>query len=948
MTTKIQWIFFYVFVFVNFAVGQQDNNLIVNGLLDHSNGLPPGSTNKILRSFKGHLWVATQAGLFIYDGKSYKKVKIIEKKEIIPTFLAEDTQGNLWIGSNNGLFKIKHATQEVEERLSDEITGFAMGGGNIWVSTHANHLYHLSLRDNQLQLVQTFTQSENKKSSTVHDLNLDDFGHLWFIFDGNVYQYFINEKKIKIYNQQECGKIYIHEGKLVVTFSKNDIQVIENNKSRKIYNQSIGEWFFPFRYSETEIAILLAPNQLKILNTQDFSIKYVGKLNVPEQVVFIKDVAQYDHLTYFSSNAGLLSLSKINQNFNYLLSGKSMRSIYQDSKKQFWFASYSGLFVSDHQLKNLQKIDFKDIAYCFLEVDNQIFIGTEGNGLFQYKNKELKKINHNLFNRSKEILCLEWIPEDSKIWAGTYQGILSMDPQMESIKYIANTKYPAFAQADVQVIKRTQKNIVWVGTKNGLYRVRKQHSEWVWDQPIPDLASVGISDIRWIGQHLWIGTMRNGLYKVNSDLSFIKIGFEAGLSSDNIVRIEAGNGTDLWVSTEFGLNHVDGENIESFFAYDGIINNEFNFSSSFQNDNYLFFGGIHGITYFLKSKPPAIQNQNHVFISNLSFRDAKTNKIKTITDYQNQVIHISSESRTLSINLGSSDFTFPWLARFKYKLDQDTIWSYNETNRLLFFSSLLPGNHKLVISSCGANGKWSNKTITINFVVEKAPFFRTADYQILAFSFLIIFLGYKYLEKKFKIKKREVETNIGKIIQNEMIPPINRKVILTDKIKSRFPEVENVCEMLHETNVDSKFLIEELSESLINPHEDLLSWYKNWKVRIEHLLIFNEVEWQDHLTIDQSIKLTSIEDFYLSIVCKELLQIFIHNKVKKMQFSIFPHETSWKLIFYAPDSRINLTEQQTFWLIEQLDRQISSLPLDYKMLFEDGFGIEIVKISSKV
>src|SRR5688500_4434961 len=78
------------------------------------NGLPQGSVNSILQTRDGFLWLTTLGGLVRYDGLRFQVFNTGNTKGLRTgrlTFLFEDQEGNLWIGTEGqGIARYRDGT----------------------------------------------------------------------------------------------------------------------------------------------------------------------------------------------------------------------------------------------------------------------------------------------------------------------------------------------------------------------------------------------------------------------------------------------------------------------------------------------------------------------------------------------------------------------------------------------------------------------------------------------------------------------------------------------------------------------------------------------------------------------------------------------------------------------------------------------------------------------
>src|SRR6185369_3137607 len=115
-------------------------------------GLSQSSVICMLQDHQGYMWFGTQVGLNRYDGYSFTilKHKLQEKNSLSDNYitsLAEDSAGNLWIGTNGGglnrydpanrSFTLYQNDPKVSSSLSDNHIAvlYIETDGRIWVGT---------------------------------------------------------------------------------------------------------------------------------------------------------------------------------------------------------------------------------------------------------------------------------------------------------------------------------------------------------------------------------------------------------------------------------------------------------------------------------------------------------------------------------------------------------------------------------------------------------------------------------------------------------------------------------------------------------------------------------------------------------------------------------------------------------------------------------------------
>ncbi len=244
------------------------------------------------------------------------------------------------------------------------------------------------------------------------------------------------------------------------------------------------------------------------------------------------------------------------------LSDEIVKTLLSDEEGAFWV----GTFDQGVDFWNAKKQRFESLTPEWehgeinsLEIfkEKEIWIGTEGNGLYRLnlKTKEIQSINLPEFTNSKVYDLHKDI--EGNLWVlNNKVGISFANRQFERITHDLG---------NIQTVLTDQMNQVWLGTPNGLFLMENQSDGTKNYQPI----SLG-KDINVISLYedafgnIWIGTFGQGLYclaggQTNNNFSKNKIKFfsqKDGLLNDNILSID-GTENMLWLATLGGVFELD-------------------------------------------------------------------------------------------------------------------------------------------------------------------------------------------------------------------------------------------------------------------------------------------------------------------------------------------------------------------------------------------------------
>lgn len=287
-----------------------------------------------------------------------------------------------------------------------------------------------------------------------------------------------------------------------------------------------------------------------------------------------------------------------------------------------------------------------------------------------------------------------------------------------------------------------------VCTNNGICLFNKQTGRFKQILP-PGTGGISYPQVNAIlpeADTWWIGTYGGGLNKY--DLRTKQISYiteKEGLANNDIYAVYRGYGTQLWMSTNRGLVLYDSKSgrIRNYDQADGLVNNEFNRTSSFHKGDTMYFGGINGFNFF---------NPQHILQNNLAplaeiektvLLKGGTEKLLFPDSLRN--ITLTYTENTLKFYLASPFYINPGKTIFWYRiLPSQKEWLSNGTNNELILTQLQPGKHRLEVKSVSSDGVESSNISVLNIYISP-PWYQTWWFRILcilAIS-LILFAFYK-------------------------------------------------------------------------------------------------------------------------------------------------------------------------------------------------------------
>lgn len=616
------------------------------------NGLSQNTVNAILQDRKGFMWLGTKDGLNRYDGLSFRKFKhdAANPRSIGNSFITslyEDFNGNIWVGTDAGVYIYypeKEAFEEFDcqslektriERSVSMIAGDKQG--RVWIAVEAQGMFCYDARQ---KLLRNYPLSEI--SSNIKCFTFDSGGTLWLGFYGDgLYYSKDNLATVHPYGSPEDGKREFEGG--VIT------KIVQGNYNC-LYIGSVKEGVSELNLTSGQVRNLLA-------------------IDESGESIFCRDLLPYsDNELWIGTESGIYIYNLRTAQFihlraslydSYSLSDNAIYALYKDREEGLWIGSYfGGVDYYPRQYTYFAKYYPKNIAnslhgkrvreFCRAD-DGTLWIGTEDGGLnhFNPKTKEFHFFEPSAGFTNIHGLCMD----GSHLWVGTFsKGIRVIDTRTGMVLRTYTEGHTPHSLNDNSIfsICRTSAGEIYLGTLFGLLRYNRTQDNF---DRIPELKGKFVYDIKEDSYgNLWLATYANGAYcydvsarrwknyvfdaedekslpydKVLSVFedsyrqiwlttqgggfclfhpdteTFTRYGLKDGLPNDVVYQIVEDDDRFLWLTTNNGLVRFDPKTMEMkvFSTANGLPTNQFNYRSGFKDDTgNIYLGSINGFVAF--------------------------------------------------------------------------------------------------------------------------------------------------------------------------------------------------------------------------------------------------------------------------------------------------------------------------------------------------------------
>ena len=665
--------------------------------------------NNLYIDRRGTLWIGTMRGRLLSLEKgiftNHPLAGIVSGMS--KNCIIEDGQGDLWVGTSEGLCCRKSGDSGFFKKISafpvKKILCLATDhAGRLLVGTEGTGLYRFE-KDHWLRVLSVSGKSVND----IYVLKQDRNGFLWIGADNGLFSY----------RDDKLRKFSLDHGPSQVTSMVEDRDgSLWVGSEEGLYRWSQGT-FQPLTTNQGP-----SGNQVYSLCEDSEGSLWVGAID--GGLTQLRD----EKITSFTWHEGL--------------AGSKFRSLQEDNDGTLWIGGLGGFLnrYQDGRVENFRlPIRFENIDINSLENDagGSLWLGTDS-GLLFFHDGRFREIP---LPGPKPNMATRCVLKDraGRLWVGTWGGGL-LCRQGE--------KFTTFSIADglrderISAIFEDRRGNLWVGGESGLAVMTPQNTGKFFVEPFLNDCSV-FSFYEDQRGTLWVGS-RQGL-KIQKNGRWGSLNSDRGLFDSLIYAILEDDLGYLWMSSERGIFRAKKGELEKaafdknlkvsgrlFDENDGMksrICNYGNPSGWKDKAGRLWFANLEGVV----SIDPAHVRKND--------RVPPVLVEEVVVDSRNLPTAGNSESASLRLAAGSKRFEFKYTAlsfirsdriEFKYKLEgYDRDWTNAGGRREAFYNDLRPGNYNFRVIAANADGVWNMTGASFAFYLR--PFvYQTWWFMVLA------------------------------------------------------------------------------------------------------------------------------------------------------------------------------------------------------------------------
>ncbi len=330
-------------------------------------------------------------------------------------------------------------------------------------------------------------------------------------------------------------------------------------------------------------------------------------------------------------------------------------------------------------------------------------------------------------------------------------------------------------------------------------------------------------------KRLWIATGQGGVVRLDDTEaehpSFLTYTTDDGLASNSISCVTEDNLGRMYFGTARGLDRFDPETkrIRRYTKVEGLANNAVTVAFR-DRQGALWFGTDLGLSRLIPGPDPP-QQPPPILISGVRI-SGESLAISALGETEVSGLTLKSTQNQLSIDFVGLGFAAGEALRYQYRLANDPDWSAFTNQRTINYAGLSPGKYQFLVRAVTADGSISPTPATITFTILSPIWQR---WWFITLVVLTVGLGavalYRYRVGHL-IELERVRTRIATDLHDDIGASLSLIAMLSEVAQRHLPRGNSsVAEPLSSIATASRELVDSMSDIVwaINPRKDRFS-----------------------------------------------------------------------------------------------------------------------------
>jgi ligand-binding sensor domain-containing protein len=761
-------------------------------------GLSQGSIFHMHKDSRGFMWLGTQDGINRFDGKNIQIYLSGASGESTNTQgIAEDSAGNLWVGSHKGLF---HYIRKKNKFVSPSVKNLPAKGSFHVFNNRKKQIFLLDenglyqLKNNTATLLTKALRYNRSQFSSFVTESPD--GDIWLI-DANegLIRYQISSNRTTYYFSGDAKNTYGKPETFdCLSFDRAGNLWLGGNQGLILFDHVAGKtrtFKAEFQFDQHALLDITEDNNgLLWLGTEGNGIiifdpkteKIVQRLRHEDDVVNSLKFNEVSKIFIDENNdvfvntdpQGLDIITTVPSAFNHYtfsrdvqvsLSSYSVRGIAEDGGSGIWIGTELGglnrLNTNTGEIKNYSTKDGlpqNTIRFILRDEENQLWVATSY-GFFVFR-PEINKFQSVKLPIPCEVTNILSVGKN-RLLLTTNKGLMLFDSKR---MIVTGSLYKSLVGGYTSYMDKNSGTIYVSDRHHGLHTISIANE-------VIRPGKVILSDYHILKiyhtpnkPYFWAASEKGLIKWSMKENKIIKIyGVKDGLHHEYIYAVLPDGNGNLWLSTNRGLTRFNPEN-ERFEFIKELPPREYNSRASLATQNGdLYFGSTTGLDRIKPNLLTLRNDQVGVQLTDLAY-DSPAHENDSLYIGELAALTLPFTHNTISLKFAAIDYRSGGLNRFRYFLqgyDQDTI--YAGTADQVRYARLPAGSYEFNLQASDLGGNWVSPVRKLAITVLP-PFWQRWWFILLIGTLVacLVFLTIeRYLSNKLKAQKSDSERQIS-------------------------------------------------------------------------------------------------------------------------------------------------------------------------------------------
>jgi signal transduction histidine kinase/ligand-binding sensor domain-containing protein len=906
----------------------QDTKIVALTKYTQNEGLSSYFVTKLLKDSYGFMWIGTQEGLNLFDGKNFTvfSFQSKEKNRLGGSFVSEIVEdkkrGLLWVNTTYGdVCAIDLNTRTVTRRITADrdkvsltnkwVRSIAIRGDILWLAG-LGVLSAFDLQKGEFIATDLLQRTGmNAADANIAKMTVDNRGRIWIFSDGygiavldSTYKlagtirtlnnglpektklrfWDVTFKQQMMYVGTSWGLRVFDTGNPIVTYVPNKSQTLVDTVE-----------IFSLGFSSSDRLFFSAPNEFYSYDFSSGHIRSYRDQDTEEDWLAVTYQVLYDTATqqlWAGTQSGLALFQDQRTPFTSFSKSPVSRMMIKHAYSLLPFDDHvycgdaNGLFYVNTTTKEIEKIYSGASNFLlFRNNDGNAFL-SNATGFYSIDEKNVKPVHlsfpsllpleQDFFNSAVQyndslVLFGSVIQKGLTVWNKRSNSITryhndSTNHRIPELSIINNL----YKNSSGQVLILTEKSVISFNPLNGqnkIYSIKNEKTGEVF---------TNLMDICETADCYWIGTYGNGLIQTDKNFRLKKlISTSEGLSNDCVYKVFSYNNSII-ATSNFGLNLIDANtfHVYKYYKSDGLHESAFEQVCGYQYKGKIYAGGVNGFTIIDPSLLFANARAPQLYLGKITVQTSRNN-----TDTFNLSLNeltIPNNVLQVTISLSGLNFKNPARTSYAYKRSGDDGWTELGTQNFISFIGLPPGRHTFLFRSANEAGVYSQQQVALN-LVYLPKWYQHILFKILVALLVAAALYALYRNRLAQLKKQQqIRKDIASDLHDDIGSILNSVKIYTHLAK-REPKNPDHLDKIEDSLVQATLGLRDMLWVLDDSGDTVYGVMERIKKYALPVCHAKDIEFESSSSTDVSGKmLTKAEKRNLLLIAKEA----INNSIK--------------------------------------------------------------------